>query len=180
LTRTIALSALAAAMLAPPASAEELTVDIYEVFNEAVGEQIGTIRLADGDSGLVIEAHLEGLSAGPHGFHLHQNDSCEPAPNKDGQPTAALAAGGHYDPQSTGKHLGPGGGGHKGDLPVLMVLPDEAQGSAPFQRVMVAPQLTLADARGRALVIHAAGDNFRDEPKPLGGGGARVACGVVP
>jgi Cu-Zn family superoxide dismutase len=29
-------------------------------------------------------------------------------------------------------------------------------------------------------MIHAGGDNYSDEPAPLGGGGARVACGVVP
>ena len=32
---------------------------------------------------------------------------------------------------------------------------------------------------GRALMIHANGDNYSDIPKKLGGGGARVACGVV-
>jgi len=33
--------------------------------------------------------------------------------------------------------------------------------------------------RGRAFVIHEGGDNFSDQPKPLGGGGARIACGVL-
>jgi Cu-Zn family superoxide dismutase len=27
--------------------------------------------------------------------------------------------------------------------------------------------------------VHAGGDNYADEPQPLGGGGARTACGVV-
>jgi len=36
-----------------------------------------------------------------------------------------------------------------------------------------------ADVNGYVIVIHASGDNFSDQPKPLGGGGARVACGVV-
>ncbi len=34
---------------------------------------------------------------------------------------AAGAAGGHYDPQHTGKHEGPLGAGHLGDLPLLVV-----------------------------------------------------------
>ena len=43
-----------------------------------------------------------------------------------------------------------------------------------------APQLkTLADVKGRALMIHAGGDNYADQPAPLGGGGARIACGVI-
>jgi len=28
-------------------------------------------------------------------------------------------------------------------------------------------------------MIHAGGDNYADQPAPLGGGGARVACGVI-
>lgn len=171
--------ATAAMALTVPALAEEVTVDMHAVSNEGVGKQIGTVRLADSDNGLVIEADVGELVPGPHGFHLHENGSCDPAPNAEGQMTAALAAGGHYDPDGTGKHLGPSGEGHKGDLPVLQVLPNE-YGDVKFKRVMVAPRLAVADARGRALVIHASGDNYRDDPKPLGGGGGRVACGVVP
>ena len=29
-------------------------------------------------------------------------------------------------------------------------------------------------------MIHAGGDNYSDEPQPLGGGGGRIACGVIP
>ena len=39
--------------------------------------------------------------------------------------------------------------------------------------------LTLADFQGKSLMIHEGGDNYSDTPKPLGGGGARIACGVV-
>jgi Cu-Zn family superoxide dismutase len=28
-------------------------------------------------------------------------------------------------------------------------------------------------------MIHAGGDNHADHPAPLGGGGARMACGVI-
>jgi Cu-Zn family superoxide dismutase len=28
-------------------------------------------------------------------------------------------------------------------------------------------------------MIHAGGDNYSDTPKPLGGGGDRLVCGVV-
>jgi Cu-Zn family superoxide dismutase len=105
---------------------------------------------------------------------LHSEGSCEPAVNDEGQMSAAQAAGGHYDPDNTGRHEGPQGEGHKGDLPVLEVAAD---GTA--QDTLTAPRLTVADARGRALMIHAGGDNYSDEPQPLGGGGARIACGIV-
>jgi hypothetical protein len=41
-------------------------------------------------------------------------------------------------------------------------------------------QLKVADLNGRSVVVHAGADTYSDQPKPLGGGGARVACGVVP
>lgn len=43
----------------------------------------------------------------------------------------------------------------------------------------MATRLRLADLAGRALMIHAGGDNFSDQPEKNGGGGARIACGVA-
>jgi Cu-Zn family superoxide dismutase len=43
----------------------------------------------------------------------------------------------------------------------------------------LAPRLKVADLWGRAIVIHANGDNYADQPKALGGGGARVACATI-
>ncbi len=44
---------------------------------------------------------------------------------------------------------------------------------------VLAPRLKASDLPGRALMIHAGGDNHADHPAALGGGGARVACGVI-
>ena len=44
---------------------------------------------------------------------------------------------------------------------------------------VLAPQLRVKDVRGRSLMIHAGGDNYSDQPEPLGGGGTRIACGVI-
>jgi Cu-Zn family superoxide dismutase len=75
-----------------------------------------------------------------------------------------LAAGGHYDPASTGKHLGPSGAGHKGDMPVLSV---DSSGAAT--KAAVAAHLTVADAKGRSFMIHAGGDNYLlRSTRPLG------------
>mgnify|MGYP003700575233 CR=1 FL=1 len=181
--RASLLAAGAALLIAHPISqahaSDGVVVPMTLVSSKGAGAGIGTVTLRDGPSGLVLKLDLtEDLAPGPHGFHLHENGSCAPA-EKDGAMVAALGAGGHYDPAGTGMHRGPAGGGHKGDLPILQVSIDE-DGSLPVKHGLVAPQLTLADALGRSLVIHALGDNFRDEPAPLGGGGARVACGVVP
>jgi len=35
--------------------------------------------------------------------------------------SGGIGAGGHFDPDTTGKHMGPKGAGHRGDLPLLHV-----------------------------------------------------------
>jgi Cu-Zn family superoxide dismutase len=86
----------------------------------------------------------------------------------------AGGAGGHLDPDKTGMHMGPMGKGHLGDLPFLTV-----DGAGTDDEQLVAPRITDVSAlKGRTLVIHAGGDNYSDTP-PLGGGGARIACGVI-
>jgi Cu-Zn family superoxide dismutase len=151
-----------------------LTVSMFKIDTKGVGAEIGTLTLSDSRGGLHIVPKLAGLPAGTHGFHIHENPNCGPA-MKDGKMQAGLAAGGHYDPKGTGRHVGPhGDGGHRGDLPVLNV---EADGTAT--QPVNALRLSVNDARGRSFVIHEGGDNFSDQPKPLGGGGARSACGAV-
>ena len=155
------------------AMAEELTITLHAVDAKGVGASIGTIHAADSKDGLVLTPALSGLTPGLLGFHVHQNPDCA-AGMKDDQMAAAIAAGGHFDPAKTDKHEGPMGHGHVGDLPALNV---GADGKAT--QAVTAPRLKVADLHGRSLMIHAGPDNYSDQPKPLGGGGARVACGVV-
>ncbi|WP_246764106.1 superoxide dismutase family protein, partial [Cronobacter sakazakii] len=45
---------------------------------------------------------------------------------------------------------------------------------------VTAPRIKkLDEVKGKALMVHVGGDNLSDHPKPLGGGGARYACGVI-
>jgi Cu-Zn family superoxide dismutase len=44
---------------------------------------------------------------------------------------------------------------------------------------VLAPRMKMADLKGKALMVHVGGDNHADHPAPLGGGGARMACGVI-
>lgn len=156
------------------AQAAETSVSLEEVAANGAGMSLGEVRLEETRYGLVFTPTLKWLSPGVHGFHVHAKGSCEPA-EKDGVMVAALAAGGHLDPEGTDRHGMPWGDGHLGDLPALYVAPD---GTATYP--VLAPRLKLADVRGKALMVHAGGDNHSDHPQPLGGGGARVACGVIP
>lgn len=155
-------------------AAKPIKVTMNAVSTDGVGKPIGTITIKETKEGVTLEPKLKGLLAGEHGFHLHEKASCDPA-DKDGKKTAAQAAGGHFDPDATKAHKGPGGGGHKGDLPKLIVS-DKGEAKDKLE----VKGLTLADFQGHSLMIHEGGDNYSDTPKPLGGGGARVACGVVP
>lgn len=159
-------------VLAASAHADAI-VSMQLVDDNGSGPLLGQITISESRYGLVFSPQLHGLPPGMHGFHLHQNASCAPQ-LRDGKAVAALAAGGHYDPAASNKHGTPWGDGHLGDLPPLYV---DAGGNA--NQPVLAPRLKASDLPGRALMIHAGGDNHADHPAALGGGGARVACGVI-
>ncbi|GAB7128518.1 superoxide dismutase family protein [Silvimonas sp. JCM 19000] len=168
------LSGIAALGLASISLAATLDVPIRAATEDGAGANLGTVHIEETRYGLVFTPHLTGLPPGIHGFHVHEKGSCDPSV-KDGKVTPAGQAGGHFDPDKTGKHLGPYGDGHLGDLPALYV---GADGMAMYP--VLAPRLTRIDQiKGHALMVHAGGDNHSDEPMPLGGGGARYACGVI-
>lgn len=173
---TFCLCVASAALLATgTAMAQEIVIPMHLIDEKGVGRQIGTVVATEGPGGgITLQPMLADLPPGLHGFHIHENGSCDPK-EQNGKPVAGLAAGGHYDPDKTGRHEGPGGQGHRGDLPALDVAPD---GTTPTS--IGSKRLVLSDLRGKSLVIHAGGDNYSDKPAPLGGGGARIACGVVP
>ena len=129
------------------AYAASTTVTINAIDANGVGKKIGTIELSDTSEGLRITPQLTELPPGDHGFHVHVNPNCRPANGPNGQPAAGMAAGGHYDPANTGKHLGPQGDGHKGDMSVLTV---DASGKAT--KAVTAPHLTVADVKGRSII----------------------------
>ncbi|MBC2885598.1 superoxide dismutase family protein [Ochrobactrum sp. CM-21-5] len=166
--------ASAIVFMASPVLADGLSVKMYEALPTGQGKEIGTVSISQSGDGLQFTPQLKGLPAGEHGFHIHENASCAPA-EKDGKTVAAQAAGGHYDPSNSGHHMGPEGEGHLGDLPAL-----KASAEGAVTDSVVAPRLkSLDEVKARALMIHIGGDNYSDEPKPLGGGGARFACGVI-
>jgi Cu-Zn family superoxide dismutase len=141
---------------------------------DGAGKPAGTVTLKETKDGVTLQVDLKGLTPGEHGFHVHEKGSCDPA-DKDGKKTAGQGAGGHFDPDATKAHKGPGGGGHKGDLPKL-----EASDKGVAKVKLEVKGLKLTDFGGHALMIHAGGDNYADMPKPLGGGGERIVCGVIP
>ena len=169
------IAAFAMALVAAGAGAQaaETTVTLNLAQAEGAGPTVGTVRLVETPYGLAFYPSLTGLPPGLHGFHVHENASCA-ASQTDGKAVPAGAAGGHLDPLGSKHHGEPWGDGHLGDLPALYVSTDGIASNP-----VLAPRLKLADVVHHALMVHAGGDNHSDHPAVLGGGGARVACGVI-
>lgn len=152
----------------------DLQVKMQRVDAKGAGDDVGTVTISESQYGLVFTPELSKLPSGVHGFHVHEKADCGPK-ETDGKMVPAGAAGGHLDPGKAGRHGAPWGDGHLGDLPALYV---DADGNA--RTPVLAPRMkSLKDVSGRALMIHAGGDNYSDHPEKLGGGGGRVACGTV-
>ena len=172
-SRLFVLCGFVLAVMVGAAQADKIVIDMHYVTEDGTGKKIGIVTASETPYGTLFTPELTGLTPGLHGFHLHAEGQCGPK-EKDGRMVPGLAAGGHYDPENTGAHKGPYGNGHLGDLPALYV---DQSGKADHP--VLAPRVQLKDLKGRALVLHAGGDNYSDTPKALGGGGARIACGVA-
>lgn len=172
MTRPLTLAVLSLAGASPGAFAD-YNVEMNAIDIRGVGASLGFVAVGAARSGGVVFApNLHGLPPGVHGFHVHEFANCG-AREKDGRMSPGERAGEHFDPKKTKHHGGAGGNGHLGDLPPLEV---GADGTAT--RSVTSARLTLKDLKNKALVIHQGGDNGTDNP-PNGGGGARIACGVV-
>lgn len=143
---------------------QKISVPIYLMKKNGEPEYIGLVKIEETPEGLLFTPRAKNLNKGIHGFHIHKNPSCA---------NHATAAGPHFDPEKTNTHLGPYKNGHLGDLPRLDV---KASGEiAP----VVAPRLKkISEIKEHALMIHEGGDNYTDHPEN-GGGGGRMACGVI-
>ena len=165
--KTIKTILATSCLLASSLALADISVPVYFVTEPNVGKLAGTVLITPTKYGLLFTPDLHDLSPGVHGFHIHQDPSCE----KNG-----MAAGGHLDPQNTNKHLGPyNDHGHFGDLPALYV---GADGTSTVP--VLAPRLMhIEEVKNHALMLHDGGDNYSDLPTKLGGGGTRMICGII-
>lgn len=144
-------------------------------------KKIGMVSFQEHGNQILIEAQLDGLESGHHGFHIHENGVCE----SDAPDGPFTTAGGHFSPGSS-EHPD-----HAGDMPSLYANEDgQSEYSTLFDRVTM-DQLSENQL---AVVIHAGPDNFGNIPDryqsagkagpdeetvKAGDAGDRVACGVI-
>jgi len=127
----------------------------------------GEVKFIQKDGYVLITAHVEGLTPGKHGFHIHEAGDCS-AP--DGS-----SAKGHFNPTHK-DHGGPDAQDrHEGDLGNLNA---DANGVANYKRKDKVVQLSGDNTIiGRSVIVHGGKDDYKTQP--TGNSGARVACGVI-
>jgi Cu-Zn family superoxide dismutase len=169
--RALALAALAAGTVATAGtvavarSASHGALHASTVLRDAAGNDVGRASFVeDADGTLHVNVKVEGLAPGRHGIHIHGVGACSPD---------FAAAGGHHNPGGTSH------GAHAGDLPNLVVnVEGRGRLNATTDRATLsAGALSVFDADGSALVIHAAEDDM--VTNPAGNSGPRIACGVI-
>lgn len=140
------------------------------VSGTAEGSSIaGEVTLDETADGLFVKAEISGAPAGLHGFHIHENSSCD-----DG----GKAAGGHFNPDGVqhGDLVHDGfAHAHAGDLGNIEI---GADGSGVLEKFL--PGLTLGEGKygvaGKAMILHELPDDFG---QPTGNAGGRIGCGLI-
>ncbi|MBO8165152.1 MAG: superoxide dismutase family protein [Brevibacillus sp.] len=132
----------------------------------------GTVVFTDVSGGAEVCAEISGLPPyqpgsanqapiGPHGFHIHENGSCE-----IGDPDNPFqAAGEHWNPTDQ-PH-----GNHAGDFPVLF------SNNGYAWMCFFTNRFRVADVIGKTVIIHQNPDDYRTQP--AGDSGKRLACGII-
>jgi Cu-Zn family superoxide dismutase len=174
--------ALAAMVFAMPADAQQQRT-APDVTTPAIGaatlkngqnKQVGNVAFVETPNGMLIQVRVDsgsGIGRGMHGFHIHENGTCE---TPDFQ-----SAGGHFNPAGKEHGILTPGGPHAGDLPNIWV-----DGDGAAQADIIASGLefggganSLDKPAGTSVLIHATPDDYATNPS--GKSGDRIACGVI-
>jgi Cu-Zn family superoxide dismutase len=130
----------------------------------------GRLSVVPMNNGVHLTGEVGGLSPGStHAIHIHEKGDCSAAD--------ASSAGGHFNPAGAPHGKVGSGAHHGGDMDNIVA---NAEGVAKVD--VHASGVTLGggavnDVAGKAVIVHAAADDYRTQP--TGNAGGRVACGVI-
>ena len=173
--RSVLATALTVALLSvTPSFAEEAVAPVTAAAKliNSDGEETGQATLTQGPTGVLIHLKVSGLTPGKHGLHLHAHGVCDPLEGfKTAKGHVGLKPGGHglLNPE----------GPEPGDLPNIFVGTDGVGEMEAFTSLvsLVEGPNHLLDEDGSTFIIHENADDHVTQP--IGGAGARVACGVL-
>lgn len=143
---------------------------LAEINSTSEPEQIlGTVTLSETDSGLVVKGQFEQLPPGKHGFHIHEQGSCD---------NGGQAAGGHFNPDGVKHGYLPKDGftdAHAGDLGNITIA---EEGTGTYEETISGLTLTGGKyaVNNLSFIIHAQEDDFG---QPTGNAGGRIGCGII-
>jgi len=130
----------------------------------------GKLMLMAMDDGVHITGDVGGLDPNSvHGFHIHETGDCSAAD--------ASSAGGHFNPTGSAHGRAESMPHHAGDIDNIVA---NASGVAHVDAHVMGVSLGTGagnDIAHRALVVHAAPDDYHSQPS--GNSGARIGCGVI-
>ena len=130
----------------------------------------GKLVLESMGDGVHISGDIGGFKPGDvRGFHIHEKGDCSAAD--------ASSAGGHFNPGAQPHGRAGQGAHHAGDSDNIVA---GANGVAHVNAHVSGVTLgggAANDIAGRAIIVHAAADDYATQP--TGNAGARVACGVI-
>ena len=151
----------------PTSTAREAVANLASASGSLVSGRLVVVPMG---RGVHLTGEIGGLQPGSsHGFHIHEKGDCSAAD--------ASSAGGHFNPAAQPHGRAGHGAHHAGDADNLVA---DANGVARVDAHVDGVTLgggAANDIAGRAIVVHAAADDYRSQP--AGNAGARVACGVI-
>jgi superoxide dismutase, Cu-Zn family len=128
---------------------------------------VGTVQFIPTADGVRVRAHVENLTRGAHGIHIHEKGDLS-APDLS-------SAGGHFNPHNE-PHAGPTAEHrHVGDLGNL-----DANTVGIAELDYVDPHLKLSgpdSILGKAVIVHQDPDDLKSQPS--GNSGLRIAGGLI-
>lgn len=139
----------------------------FKVLDLNTNKIVGKVLAKENNYGLSLQITINqsSFSQGLHGFHVHENSSCE---NK------GKDAGSHFSTHKDSNHSTPWDKkGHAGDLTNIYINHKGSSESYSF-----AHKIKIKDIKNKALIIHENQDNYTESPK-LGGSGARIGCALI-
>jgi Cu-Zn family superoxide dismutase len=152
---------------APPGIARNAVANLAAASGSLVSGKLALMAMGDG---VHIAGDVGGLAPGStHGFHIHEKGDCSAAD--------ASSAGGHFNPTASPHGKAESGAHHAGDIDNIVA---DASGVAHVDAHVAGVALGGGgsnDIAGRAIVVHAAPDDYASQP--AGNAGARIACGVI-
>ena len=157
-----AASAPTPATPAAQSTAKSATVNLASASGSLVSGKLTVVPMGNG---VHLTGEVGGLSPGStHAIHIHEKAD-------------ASSAGGHFNPAAQPHGKVGSGAHHGGDMDNLVA---NAEGVAQVNAH--AEGVTLGggaanDVAGKAVIVHAAADDYRTQP--TGNAGGRVACGVI-